>query len=110
MTSMGTVNAWWLPAGVIWAFGMGVFFGWIRGLQMAAIAFAHRAVTVGAGADLDRLLKKIEESEYPGTAFCTHGPITTCGTTKTPPGYRCTRELGHEGPCAAKPYFDDGRL
>ena len=107
---MGVVSIWWLPVGIAAGLVFGLFFGWIRGLQMAGKAFAHRAVTVGASADLDRLLKKIEESEYPGTAFCTHGPITTCGTTKTPPGYRCTHELGHEGPCAAKPYFDDGRL
>jgi len=107
---MGVVSIWWLLVGIAAGLVFGLFFGWIRGLQMAGEAFAHRAVTVGAGADLDRLLKKIEESECPGTAFCTHGPITTCGTTKTPPGYRCTRELGHEGPCAAKPYFGDGRL
>ena len=27
--------------------------------------------------------------------------IVICGTSKTPPGWRCTRELGHSGPCAA---------
>lgn len=25
----------------------------------------------------------------------------TCGTTKVPPGWRCTRDRGHPGPCAA---------
>ena len=25
-----------------------------------------------------------------------------CGATKTPPGWYCTRALGHEGPCAAR--------
>jgi hypothetical protein len=24
-----------------------------------------------------------------------------CGETKAPKGWTCTRELGHEGPCAA---------
>lgn len=29
--------------------------------------------------------------------------VTPCGTVKAPEGWHCTRELGHEGPCAAKP-------
>lgn len=27
--------------------------------------------------------------------------LPRCGTSKAPPGWRCTRELGHSGPCAA---------
>jgi hypothetical protein len=29
--------------------------------------------------------------------------MQTCGNTKAPDGWWCTRELGHEGPCAALP-------
>ena len=29
-----------------------------------------------------------------------------CGHTKTPPGWYCTRELGHDGPCAARSMSD----
>jgi hypothetical protein len=31
----------------------------------------------------------------------TDGSFHTCGSTKAPLGWHCTRELGHEGPCAA---------
>lgn len=31
----------------------------------------------------------------------TSPPVQVCGTAKTPAGWRCTRELGHSGPCAA---------
>jgi hypothetical protein len=27
--------------------------------------------------------------------------VTTCDRTKAPEGWYCTRELGHDGPCAA---------
>ncbi len=29
-----------------------------------------------------------------------------CGETKAPAGWHCTRELGHEGPCAAIPLWE----
>lgn len=28
---------------------------------------------------------------------------TMCGTSKATPGWRCTRDIGHDGPCAAVP-------
>lgn len=30
------------------------------------------------------------------------GMVERCGTSKAPDGWYCTRDLGHDGPCAAK--------
>jgi hypothetical protein len=30
------------------------------------------------------------------------GVVEHCGTSKAPEGWYCTRDLGHDGPCAAK--------
>lgn len=58
---MGTVSVWWLPVGMAGAFLFGLFWGWIRGLQMAGAAFARRAQECGLQAELYRLLDRMDD-------------------------------------------------
>jgi len=58
---MGVVSIWWLPVGIAAGLVFGLFWGWIRGLQMAGKALAHAAQKRGLDKEFDNLLDKLDE-------------------------------------------------
>ena len=58
---MGVVSIWWLLVGIAAGLVFGLFWGWIRGLQMAGKALAHAAQKRGLDKEFGNLLDKLDE-------------------------------------------------
>ena len=58
---MGTVSFWYVLVGIGAGTIFGLFWGWIRGLQMAGEALAHAAQKRGLDKEFGNLLDKLNE-------------------------------------------------
>jgi hypothetical protein len=74
-----------------------------RGEAQEAFGKIWRSGLIDSGPDdYSFMVEVIVEALTKCKAARTQGAsATTCGTTKAPPGWFCTRSTGHQGPCAA---------
>jgi hypothetical protein len=88
---------------------VGLVNGILLGIKLTMWVLRTRIQQHGLNLDLSQILKKpvkwnkrVGGTTQVGSTTWTNSGLATCARTIAPPGWYCTRQQGHEGPCAAE--------